>query len=189
MTLQDVFGSLPLPSGRVLRWLLGQGVPFDSLYGVKAAWVTFDGAGFDFDPVMTGSPVLIFRCADNGHTPDICAWSIRHNKLATWRGAGFCIGDVDQCFNPATWFAGGGLRVHRTPLDWLKAGCDGIMILRPELCHAYLRHVPRVICADVGHGDSVNRWTQPPKLKTKFFIEMDIEQGIDDGQRIRTAAA
>jgi hypothetical protein len=89
MTLQDVFGSLPLPSGRVLRWLLGQGVPFDSLYSVKAAWVTFDGAGFDFDPVMTGSPVLIFRCADNGHTPDICAWSIRHNKLATCAAPAF----------------------------------------------------------------------------------------------------
>ena len=120
---------------------------------------------------------------------DLCAWSARDSKITTWRGAGFCIGNVDQCFNPATWFAGGGLRVHRTPLEWLKASCDGIVILRPELCHAYLRHAPRVICAEVGHGDSVNRWTQPPKLKTEFFIEVDIEQGIDDGQRILTAAA
>jgi hypothetical protein len=170
MTLQDVFGSLPLPSGRVLRWLLGQGVPFDSLYGVKAAWVTFDGAGFDFDPVMTGSPVLIFRCADNGDTPDLCAWSIRHNKLATWRGAGFCIGDVGQCFNPATYFDGG-LRIHRGPLDWLRAGCEGIVILQPKLCYPYLKNARRVICTDETVANLVHKHNRPRRSTTRIFIQ------------------
>ena len=30
--LQEIFSWLPLPGGRALRWLLDQGVPFDSLY-------------------------------------------------------------------------------------------------------------------------------------------------------------
>jgi hypothetical protein len=33
---------------------------------------------------------------------------------------------LDQIDNPATYFAGSALRVHRNPLDWLSAGCQGI---------------------------------------------------------------
>jgi hypothetical protein len=70
---------------------------------------------------------------------DLAAWSARDNKLSTWRNTAFCIGDVDQCFNPATWFGGGGLRIHAGPLDWLRAGGDGIIILKPKLCWAHLQ--------------------------------------------------
>ena len=164
-SLQDVFDWLPRPSGKTLRWLLAQGAPFDSLYMVKGAWVRFDGAGFDFE--AGGDPALIFKCEDSGETIDLVAWSARD-----WRGHAFCLGDMDRCFSPPTWFDGGGLRVHRTPLEWLKAGGDGIVVLKLELCWAHLRHVPRVFCADVKHADLVKRWAQPAETENGIFHQI-----------------
>ena len=70
MTLQDAFDLLPLPNGKVLRWLLDQGVPFDALYNVKSAWVAFDDAGFDFRSRYDRRP---------GSDPTVRGW---------WRSAG-----------------------------------------------------------------------------------------------------
>src|SRR5262245_35268713 len=112
-SLQDIFDWLPLPSGKTLRRLLDRGATFDSLYQVKLAWVRFDGDRFDFDSDMAEEPDIIFKCEDQGEVIDLAAWSARDNKLATWRGRGFCVGDLDQCFSPATWFAGGGLRLSK----------------------------------------------------------------------------
>jgi hypothetical protein len=175
-SLQDVFDWLPLPSGKALRWLLDRGAPFDSLYTVKAAWVRFDGAGFDFEP--GGDPALIFKCEDRGETIDLAAWSARTNKLATWRHAAFALGDVDQCFNPATWFDGGGLHIHADPLDWLRAGQAGIVILKPELCWGHLRHVPRVICSNDITAGLVHKHTRAPRCSTKIFVQAISKEGI-----------
>jgi hypothetical protein len=176
LPLQDIFDSLPLPAGRVLRWLLERGVAFDTLYMVKGGWVRFhrDGTRFDLDP--NGEHALIFRCEDRGETIDLAAWC--DNKLATWRHAAFALGDLDQCFNPAVWFDGGGLRIHAGPLDWLRAGGAGIVILRSELCWAHLRHVPRVICADERMAEKVHRWTEPPRRTLKIFVQGTAEKEI-----------
>jgi hypothetical protein len=170
--MKDLLDGLPLPSGKSLQWLLEQGVPFDALYALRSAWVNFDGDTFNFDPECSDDPVLLFGCEDRGEVIDLAAWSARENTFATWRSTAFCLGDLDQCFNPATWFDGDGLHIHRTPLDWLKAGRDGIVILNPKLCWAYLRNVPRAICADIEHGEEVKRWIKPPRRpQTKIFIK------------------
>lgn len=176
LPLQDIFNELPLPTGKTLQWLLDQGVPFDTLYMAKGALVRFNGITFDFD--TQGVPVVVFRCEDCGETIDLAAWSARDHRLATWRHAAFALGDVEQCFNPATWFDGGGLRIHADPLEWLQAGCNGIVVLEPRACWAHLRHVPRVICADIETGDFVKRWNKPPQHKTEILIAVDIEQGL-----------
>jgi hypothetical protein len=176
--MTDLLSWLPLPSGKSLRWLLSQGVLFDTLYALRSAWVKFDGNTFDFDPECSEDPILIFGCEDRGEVIDLAVWSARENRLATWRSTAFCVGDVDQCFNPATWFNGDGLCIHRSPLDWLRADRKGIVILKPKLCWAHLRHVPRVICADVQHGDLVKRWIKPPQSQTEIFIETNIVEGI-----------
>ena len=44
--------------------------------------------------------------------------------------------------------AAGAERAHRGPLEWLKAGCEGIVILRPKLCYPYLKNARRVICSN-----------------------------------------
>ena len=174
--MTDLLADLPLPSGKSLQWLLGQGVPFDALHGVKSAWVKFNGDTFDFDAECAGEPVLIFACEDQGEVVDLVAWSARENILATWRSTAFALGDLDQCFNPATWFADGMLQIHRTPLDWLKAGGDGIVILNPKLCWAYLRNVPRLAFADISLARQIKAWLLPPEPQTEFLIEQSIKE-------------
>ena len=176
-SLGDIFSWLPLPSGKTLRWLLDQGVPFDTLYMAKGAWVRFDSSGtFDFDP--DGEPAGIFACEDRGETIDLAAWSARDNKLATWRHTAFALGDVDECFNPATWFDGEGLHVHASPLDWLRARAAGIVILNFNLCWAYLRHVPRVICPNDITAALVHKHTRAPRCTIKIFVQSNFREGI-----------
>jgi hypothetical protein len=168
--LADLFNELPLPSGKALRWLLAEDVPFDSLYEVRGAWVRFyrDG-GFELD--ADGDPALIFRCTDCGDDViDLAAWSASEGKLASWLGVAFCIGDLDQCFNPAAQF-GDGLHVHINPMGWLRVGGDGIVVLRPELAWTYLRNVPRLICETTEQGDQVKRWLKPPAAEAQIFVE------------------
>jgi hypothetical protein len=87
-SLAELFNALPLPSGKSLRWLLDQGVAFDTLYKVKSGWVIFDDRGsFDLDPAMTGDPVMIMQATDADAADaviDLVAWSARDHKVATW---------------------------------------------------------------------------------------------------------
>lgn len=63
---------------------------------------------------------------------DLIAWQpqqpagiFRHLGEAVMLGA-------SQLSNPASYFAGEPLPVHRTALDWLVAGCRGVVILDPK---------------------------------------------------------
>jgi hypothetical protein len=171
-SLTELFNALPLPSGKSLRWLLDQGVGFDALYKVKRGWVQFDDrGGFDFDPGMSGDPVMILKATDADETIDLVAWSARDHKVATWRHHAFALGDVDQCFNPATWFDGDALKIHAGPLSWLKADGNGITILQPRFVHAYLRNVPRLICSNELVAAMVHKRLRPPRSATKIFVE------------------
>jgi hypothetical protein len=100
------------PTDDELRWLLRQGVNENALWPISGATVRFDGSTFDLD--QNGVRAVIFRCYDHGEVIDIAAWSARTGQLASWRGQAFCLGDVDDIFNPATYFAGGALYVHET---------------------------------------------------------------------------
>jgi hypothetical protein len=171
--LQDF--SCGTPNGKELLWLHKQRVSMAAItrpWIIGAEGVRFDGkAGFDFD--KAGNRALIFRAEASGITTDLVAWSTHENRLASWHGSAFCIGDVEQCFSTASWFAGGGLRIHASPLDWLRARGAGIVILKPQLCWAYLRQVPRIICADIAHAETVRAWMKPPRMLTEFFVDTE----------------
>ncbi len=77
--------------------------------------------------------------------------------VASWRGQAFCLGDIDDIFNPATYFAGDALRIHATPLDWLHADREGIVIVRPELAPAYLADCRRIRCSSKAHALQVEK--------------------------------
>jgi hypothetical protein len=135
--LPPVHRSWGFPNDDELLWLLNQGASDKALWPISGATVRFDGAKFDLDP--EGERALTFRAEDRGAVIDLIAWAPRNGALASWRGQAFCLGDVDDIFNPATYFAGDALRVHATPLDWLLADRAGIVIVRPDLAPAILR--------------------------------------------------
>jgi hypothetical protein len=165
------------PSDAETRWLLQQGLDEQALcrpWPIGGAAVQFDGHTFTTEPA--GTRALTFRATDRDDVIDLIAWQPRTDQLASWRGVAFCLGDIDAALNPATYFAGGVLRIHRTPLDWLKAGRDGLVILKPKLCWAYLRNVPRLAFADISLARQLKAWLLPPEPQTEILIERSIKE-------------
>lgn len=60
---------------------------------------------------------------------DHVAWPVeRPSEFAMAAGRADLLGS-DQVDNPASFFGGRPLFVHRTPLSWLRAGCRGVVVL------------------------------------------------------------
>jgi hypothetical protein len=160
------------PESREIDWLRSQNLldaALNVLPRIGAASVVF--LGNVFEEASDGQRALTFPIHDCGKFIDFAAWRPRTGQLGTWCGVGFAIGQ-DQIFNPATYFDGGALRVHRTPLDWLRADRDGIVIVKPELTYAYLRNVRRLSFADPAHARHVERWLEPPRGGPELLIEV-----------------
>ena len=168
--LQLSWGS---PNDVEVQWLLSKGVSCNALpspWPVGATNALFAGRTFELAP--HGERCLTWTVFDRGEPLDIVAWQPRAGKLATWLGQGFCLDDHDWLDNPATWWGGGALRIHRSPLEWLRADRDGIVIVQPRLSYPFLRNVPRLSFADRLHAQRFKRWLQPPKPKTEILIEV-----------------
>lgn len=161
---------LDYPNERECRWLVGQGVTPDTIAkpkAVRAASVRFWQTAFDFD--ADGERSLIFM-----EDRDAVAWQPRTGALACWRGVRFAINEA-AIDNPATYFAGGVLKIHRTPLEWLKADGEGIVIVQPRYAYAMLRHVRRLAFADAVFARQVRGWLEPPKCAAEFLVETAAE--------------
>jgi len=81
-------------------------------------------------------------------------------------GSAFCLGE-DQLSQPCIF--GEPLKVYRHPISWLRRGCDGIVVLRPEIAWRELDGV--VIGAeDEVHRLNLKRLMVPPKPRVKILI-------------------
>jgi hypothetical protein len=157
-----------IPSDLEIAWLLKQGISEPAMITppvVLAANVVFlDGNTFDFD--AGGVRAFIFR-----EPNDLIAWRPASKRVATWRSSAFALGE-DAIWNPASYFMGTALRVHRTPFEWLEAERDGICIVQQRFTHALLRHACRLSFADPVYAQQVKRWLQPPKPTVEMLIEV-----------------
>lgn len=163
-------------SQRELGWFLRQRVTLDALlrpWPIGATKVRFDGHTFEPDP--NGVRAITFAVIDYREVIDIAAWQPRTGQLASFQGQAFCLGDLDDLFNPAIYFDDGALRIHASPLEWLTANREGIVILRPDLTYAYLQHVRRLFFANARHLRQVRSWIQPPQPCAEFLIETPAE--------------
>jgi hypothetical protein len=160
-----------------IGWLLDHGVSTETLETelIEATTVCFDERFFVAHP--DGEKALIFRATDRDEVIDLVAWSPRTDQLGSFLGLAFCLGDQDQVHNSASWFAGGGLNIYKSPLEWLRANRRGIVIVDPRQTHAMLRHVPRLLVDNIAHGEQVKRWMRPPKLTTQILVTQKQETG------------
>lgn len=125
---------------RHLDWLTASGVPMKAIiqpdpvriaHGRKAA----DGR---FDPDPGGPDWFVFAERD-----DVVFWRPRTGELATWFGRAFALGE--QAIDQATTYSFGfSLNIFESPLDWLRAGRDGVVILNWGRAYDMLRHCLRV---------------------------------------------
>jgi hypothetical protein len=161
-----------LPTKAQIGWLLDHGISVETLEAepcsIAATTVRFEGRFFIPDP--DGEKALIFRATDRDEVIDLIAWSPRTDQLGSFLGLAFCLGDQDQLHNPASWFAGGGLNIYRSPLGWLRGNRRGIVIVDAQQTYAMLRHVPRLLVDNIAHGEQVKRWMRPPKLTTQILV-------------------
>jgi len=76
----------------------------------------------------------------------------------------------------------GPLRLFSTPLNWLKGGCRGAVLIAPDLenkemvLREVLRGVPEIICDDRDHAtivDAAMKRTTPPPARAEVMIAED----------------
>jgi hypothetical protein len=159
-----------LPTEAQIGWLLDHGVSTETL---ETELIAATSARFDerfFVPYPDGEKALIFRATDRDEVIDLIAWSPRTDQVGSFLGLAFCLGDQDQLHNPASWFAGGGLNIYRSPLGWLRGNRRGIVIVDAQQTYAMLRHVPRLLVDDIAHGEQVKRWMRAPKPASQILI-------------------
>lgn len=118
----------------------------------------FDGRRFDFaGPDDELSAVLFALGEDSETVVDLAAWPIADPaKFATAIGHGTVLG-IDQITNPASYFRDEPLRLYRTPLAWLRAGCRGAVVLQPGLAavSTLARAPSRIACEDRDHAREI----------------------------------
>jgi hypothetical protein len=172
--LGDQHRSWGIPPNEDILWLLDHDIPETWLHTpwpVSSRTVSIERGCFCED--AEGDRAFIFRCTDRDTIIDLIAWHPESNRLASWLGTGFCIGDIDDIYNPATYFAGDALRVHASPIEWLKAARDGIVIARPDLAGAYLGRVQRIAFTNVKLAERIKRQIKKPTASVEILVEAD----------------
>ena len=96
---------------------------------------------------------------DDAQPIDMVAWHMA--QPSRWwlrRGAGVLLGEI-EVEHAVTY--GEPLRVHRTPLGWLRAAGEGVVILDWGAAWFYLRDL-RLAAEDHDHPAELQRRLQPP---------------------------
>ena len=113
----------------------------------------FNGSGFfEFDN-SAGLAVIFEVLAEDDETViDLCSFDVAcPNIFGTALGAAAILG-ATNITNPSTWAFGQHLKIHRAPLDWLKDGCRGAVILNHHLAPLMLgRALGPIFAEDEAH--------------------------------------
>lgn len=99
---------------------------------------------------VTSAFVLLCR-DDYGEAIDLAAWAPSTERLATWLGRAWAI-DQFRLMMPRL-AESEALPVHKSPLEWLRARRDGIVIIDCERAKWQIAYLGRsLIVEDVSHG-------------------------------------
>lgn len=86
-----------------------------------------DAGGGQYVPDPDGSRALIVPVYDCGELVDLVAFNtITPERWLLRHGLGWALG-LEEGLERFRW--GDPLPLHKTPLDWLKAGCDGLCVI------------------------------------------------------------
>ncbi|MGR9435371.1 hypothetical protein ACU8OP_10230 [Rhizobium leguminosarum] len=129
---------------RDIEWLRACGVPMGAIirpepirlaHGFKA----HDGR-FEID---ANGPVWFAFIEPE----DIVFWEPRSGALATMNGRAFALGErlIDTA---STYSFGHCLKIYSNPLDWLRDGRDGCVVLNWRFAFDRLRYCPRIAIAE-----------------------------------------
>ncbi len=117
------------------------------------------------------SAVIEVYGEDDETSVDICAWALdRAGTFATMFGSD-ALGAA-RVSNPATWAFGGVLKIFRTPLKWLQAGCQGCCILDHRYVSIWLREAVGygIEVEDEEHGLQLAAMLNPPRFDERRLL-------------------
>ena len=173
------------PQLEFARWLENEGV--DVPYALNLAGpivehdiVLFPGGMFDFAaPKSADSVRAVVQVAvgEDAETPiDLVAWTReRPDRILRCLGVAQAIG-INQLYNPASYFAGRPLRIHRSALAWLAAGCDGVVPLDCAAIRNRLNFLPleledcRLAAESLTHGRALRAALAPLVARVRILV-------------------
>jgi hypothetical protein len=179
------FNARSEPQVEFASWLQSKGVDVPhvlNLVGpiVERDIVLFPGAMFDF--AASGSAnsvraVVHVAVGEDAKTPiDLVAWTREQpDKIFRCLGAAEAIG-IDQLFNPASYFAGQPVRVHRSALAWLACDCRGVVPLDCAAIRSRLDHLPvalddcRLAADSLTHGRALRAALTPLPARVRILV-------------------
>lgn len=101
---------------------------------------------FDFANEGEGQPAFLLEAfGADGETPaDLVAWFVdQPEHVMSMFGRLAFLGE-SQAVNPASYFGGLPIDVHRNGLEWLQSGCRGVAVVVPHLAAPILLDAPAV---------------------------------------------
>jgi hypothetical protein len=126
--------------------------------GVTAVLPITEHPDSRFDFADAGDSGFICECygADGETVTDLVAWRLdAPERPLTMFGRCGLLG-LWQANAPGTYFMGGTLHLHRSPLLWLQAGCGGAAIVDRHIAGRQLLDVPgRISVEDKVHGREI----------------------------------
>ena len=123
-----------------IAWLRANGVCVEGIAAAMPIRVACGFAAHDgrFEDQPTGKTFLVFA-----EPEDAIFWQPRSGEIATMDGRAFALGE-DAITNPATYSFDCNLNLWPDPLDWLRAGCDGCVVLDWRRAWSRLQDAPRI---------------------------------------------
>lgn len=164
-----------------LQRLLGLGVKMKTAANLhcrgQAAWGAIRAEAGENGLYLPGKgePHLVLPVVMDGELIDLVAF--RSSNPADWMlrtGLGWSLG-MDRGLEPYTW--GTPPTLHETPLDWLRADCQGLVILdwsAPEI-HS-LKGLEEIVCATPGLAATLTRHLTRPQYLPKIVT---VPQGTE----------
>ncbi|MEX6506955.1 hypothetical protein [Jiella sp. M17.18] len=126
--------------------------------------VTFEKGQFDFandsDPDAIDAAVIEVFDRDGETVVDLCGWPLdRPERVMTLYHRPPGIIGLWAAHNPASYFLGKPLQLYKTPLDWLKSGCEnGAAVTIPAFAGRTLMDLPgRFAAEDRDHAAELDR--------------------------------
>lgn len=172
----ELLGGEPLLS-RDLETLVHAGCPRDALSDafLSLTWARFfrDRTGcarFSPDPDEGRGPmrraVLAGVLDEDGRLTNILGFNLVRPKIWGLRERGTIAGHLYGRGSDDP------VPVHQTPLEWIAAGGDGILVANPAAAWRYLRQVPLVVrSGDVSFAKQLRAMRDPPKCDAPLLVE------------------
>ena len=144
-----------------MRWFVGKGVPrpmlttclgIDGMFGVSRIRIDADGT---YEPAEDGIGAIVMGVIEHNELSDLLAFCTAAPSR-WWRRLGLAVYLGEEKVDYAA-FMKTPLRLFRTPVNWLRAECEGAVVLDWRFGRSALFDVSRIGAEDLDHREEIKR--------------------------------